>query len=347
MLKILIFSIFLRLLTIFFSKNISNYDLSSYKKIGDLTLQKTNIYPQVSQSHYPYFPFYLYFQALAVFFNNRFRINYIFFLKFINLIFDLLTIYLIYLLSGKNLKIVFYYAINPISILIFYLHGQFDVIPLFFILLSFYLLKQKTELLSVLSYSLAILIKPWPILFVFSLFRFLENKLLFLLIPFFPLLFTFVYVLRFKSDFFSIVKTILTYPSIFDFFGLGKILSLLFSLKDSVIPNFFKRILLYYFLSIFFFYSLKIDHCSLLDCFFSSLLFFYTFNFGFSIQYFSWFIPFLFLSSVKSQLFLYLITFLNVFFNYLTLVINSFPVSIVNFFNVLNWITFLFFTIFL
>ena len=57
-------------------------------------------------------------------------------IKLINIVFDLGILYLIYLLSNKNVQKTFIYAINPVTLLITTLHGQFDVIPVFFILIE-------------------------------------------------------------------------------------------------------------------------------------------------------------------------------------------------------------------
>jgi len=344
--KIFIIATFCRLLVIFFSQNISNFDLLSYKKIGELTLQKINIYPQIAKIHHPYFPFYLYIEALAILFNNRFGINYIFFLKFINLIFDLGIIYLIYLLSNKNLKTTLFYSLNPISILIFFFHGQFDALPLFFILLSIYFLKQKKELFSILSYSFAFLAKTWPILFVMPIFKKIKNKKNLILIFFFPVIFIVPYGISFGNNFLDIIKTPFTYRSLFSFWGLGKAIHLTFFRYQSQPPIYLQKIFLSLFLITFFIYSLKITYKNLIIYFFDLLFFFYIFTVGFAIQYLSWFIPFLFLIKPKYYYFIYLITFIAVFFNYLSWVNNSLPNLIITALIFLNWAAFIFFIIY-
>jgi len=344
--KIFIIATLFRLLIIFFSQNISNFDLLSYKKIGELTLQHINIYPQIAKIHHPYLPFYLYFETLAIFLNNRVGINYIFFLKFINLIFDLGIIYLIYLLSNKNLKTTFFYFLNPISMLIFFFHGQFDVVPLFFILLTIYLLKQKKELFSILSYSFAILTKTWPILFIMPIFKKIKNKKNLPLIFFFPFIFIIIYGINFGNNFLDIVKTPFTYRSLFSFWGLGKVIQLIFFRDQSQPPIYLQKIFLGMFLITFLIYSLKINYKNLIIYFFDLLLFFYIFTFGFSIQYLSWFLPFLFLVKPERWYFLYLITFLTAFFNYLSWLHNFIPNFIIIIFIFLNWLSFIFFMIY-
>ena len=346
MIKVFIIAIFFRVATIFFSQNISNFDLVSYKKIGELTLKHINIYPQIAKIHHPYFPFYLYLETLAVFLNNRFGINYVFFLKFINLIFDLGIIYLIYLLSNKKLKSALLYSLNPISILIFFFHGQFDVIPLFFILLSIYFLKQKKELLSIFSYSFAILTKTWPILFIAPLLKKIKNKSTVLLLPFFPLKSIILYNLLTNSNYLEIIRIPFTYRSLFSFWGLGKFIHFIFFPKQPQPPIYLQKIFLAIFLISFFTYSVKIDHKNLIIYFFNLFLFFYIFTVGFAIQYFSWFIPILFLVKPKHWCFLYLISFLTVIFNYLSWVYKFIPNFIIINLIFLNWLSFIFFMIY-
>lgn len=142
--KIIFLALFLRLLTIFVSRNIDNYDLQSYLQVGELTLNKTNIYPDIANLRHPYFPAFLYIEAFAYWLGNLEglrRLGIITIIKIIISLFDLVNVYLVYLLSEKNLKKAFFYATNPIPILIFAFHGQFDSIPLFFLLLSLYLIK--------------------------------------------------------------------------------------------------------------------------------------------------------------------------------------------------------------
>jgi len=346
MIKIFVIAISLRLATIFLSQNISNFDLISYKKIGEATLNYINIYPQIAKIHHPYFPFYLYLEALAIFLNNQFGINYVFFLKFVNLIFDLGIIYLIYLLSNKKLKPAFFYSLNPISILIFFFHGQSDVIPIFFILLSVYLLKQKKELSSIFSYSFAVLTKTWPILFFIPFLKQIKNKKFLIFLFFFPTISIITYRLIFGKNLVDIIKTPLTYRSLFSFWGLGKLIHFIFFPNQDQPPIYLQKIFLVIFLIIFLVYSLKINHKNLIIYLFDLLLFFYIFTVGFAIQYLSWLIPFLFLIKPKYWYFVYLITFFTVFLNYLKWVFKFIPNFIITASIFLNWLSFIFFMIY-
>lgn len=96
---------------------------------------------------------------------NVFR--YLFLMKVPYLIFDLgLLILLIKFFNNKNIvnKAALYWWLNPISIYLIYLWGQFDIIPAFFTLLSFYLATKKRPLKSALFLGIAAAYKNYPLL---------------------------------------------------------------------------------------------------------------------------------------------------------------------------------------
>lgn len=98
--------------------------------------------------------------------------NMIFFmlvLKIPYLIFDLLLGYFLYKLYNSK-KILYLWLFNPISIYLIYILGNFDIIPTFFTVLSFYFLRNKKQLLAYLSIGIAIALKIYPIIFLPFLF---------------------------------------------------------------------------------------------------------------------------------------------------------------------------------
>ena len=287
---IFIFALLIRLICLYLFRNVDNYDLQSYIQVGELTLKRINIYSDVANFHHPYLPFFLYVEALAVWLGQS-KIIVITIIKIINIIFDLGILCLVYLLSKKNLKATFLYAMNSVTILITTLHGQFDVIPVFFILLTIYLLKIKKEFGAVLCFSFAILTKTWPILFIIPIARRIKNKKLLILIAFLPALFTAFYILFFKSNLIDIVKTLASYQGLWGIWGpwvlLGKIRILWQKLSTLI------------FLTCFFSYSWFNKDKNLLKGILKLLFFFFIFTTNFSIQYFVWIIPFLILIKPK------------------------------------------------
>jgi len=298
---IFLLALIIRLTCLYIFRNINNYDLQSYLQVGELTLNRINIYPDVASFHHPYLPFFLYF----AFYLKKFSINPIIILKFINIIFDLGNLYLVYLLSKKNLKTAFFYAVNPVTILITTLHGQFDVIPLFFLLLSFYLIKIKKETFSILLFSFAAMTKTWPILFIISFYKKLKNKKIILLVLVFPVISIILYTVLFKSSVINITKTIIGYQGLWGIWGAWTLLGE-WRLR-------WQKLSTLIFLVCFFHFSYLNKNRSIVKEILNFLFFFFIFTTNFSIQYFVWIIPFLIIVKPKKYLLL-------IFFMALTLI---------------------------
>lgn len=308
--KILILGLTIRLISVYLFRNVTNYDLESYLQVGELTLKGLNIYPDVANLHHPYLPFFLYVEALAAWLGQS-KIIVITIIKIINIIFDIGILYLIYRLSKKNLKTAFIYAINPVTILIVTLHGQFDVIPIFFLLLSIYLLNKRQDLFSILSFSFAVLTKTWPILFFIPIARRIKNKELIILIFLFPVLFVIIYGLLFKSSSINIGKTLIYYQGLWGIWGLSGLLGRLGRLGV-----FWQKLMTLIFLVSFFGYSYFNNKKNLIKEVLNLLFFFFVLTTNFSIQYFAWIIPFLILIRPKKYLQLIILITLYLFSSY-------------------------------
>ncbi len=289
--------------------------------------------------HHPYLPFFLYFEAFAIWLGKS-RLMSVVLLKFINLLFDLGILYEVYLLSKKNLKLAFIYAINPVTILITTLHGQFDVIPIFFLLLSIYFLNKKNDLISILFYSFSILIKTWPIMFIVPISGKIKNKRLVLLIMLFPILFVCIYIWLFKSDLISILKTIFYYQGLWGIWGIWSWLG-----KTRV---FWQKTTTFLFLISFFGYSLLNNNKDIIKYILKLLAFFFVFTTNFSIQYFTWIVPFLILAKQNKSLNLiflisiYLLSFYSIWlFNFKSENITFLLTFTQNFIGFILWISFI------
>lgn len=350
--KIFILAILIRLICLYLFRNVTNYDLQSYLQVGELTLKGINIYPKIANLHHPYLPFFLYVEAVAVYLGQN-KIIAIMIIKFINIIFDLGILYLIYLLSKKNLKTTFVYAINPVTILITTLHGQFDVIPVFFILLTVYLLKKKKNLLSILCFSFAILSKTWPIMFLIPILRKSltrhggnpelldprfhgDNKLKFwkliFLITLFSILFTMLYCLFFKTNPIDIGKTLIGYQGLWGIWGPWALLG-----KTRIL---WQKLSTLIFLISYFTYSYFNKEKNLIKNILQLLFFFFVFTTNFSIQYFTWVIPFLILLKPKKYLFLIILISFYLFSFYSLWLFNLKLTNIQNIIGLILWISF-------
>lgn len=95
--------------------------------------------------------------------------RYLFGLKFIYLIFELLTGLLIYKLlsnSKKQKPALVFWFFNPINLYAISAIGQFDIIPTFFSVLCYFLWNKKKVLLAGLSLGIAVAFKTYPLLFL-------------------------------------------------------------------------------------------------------------------------------------------------------------------------------------
>lgn len=304
--KIFILAIAIRLICLYLFRYVTNYDLQSYLQVGELTSKGINIYPEIANLHHPYLPFFLYVEAIAI------QIGHIELLRLIGpigiikvalIMFDLGILYLVFLLSKKNLKTTFLYSINPVTILITTLHGQFDVIPIFFILITIYLLNKEQNLLAVLSYSFAILTKTWPILLIVAIERIIRNKKLLFFMIIFPVLFVLIYIFLFKSNIYDIGKTIISYQGLYGIWG-----PLILLGKQRILIQKFLTLI---FLISFFIFSYFNNEKNLIKNILNLLFFFFIFTTNFSIQYFVWIVPFLIL--IKPKGYQYLIILINIY----------------------------------
>ena len=292
--KILLLALLIRLVSIYLFRNITNYDLESYFEVGGLTLRRVNIYPQIANLHHPYFPFFLYLEAISLYLGKS-KLIMIMIIKIINVFFDLGILFLVYKISKNNLNKAFLYAVNPVTILITTLHGQFDVIPVFFILVSIYFLGKKRQIFAILAFSFAILTKTWPLLFFIPISRKFKNKKFLIIIFVFPLLFSAYYAFRFRVSIIKILLTVISYQGLWGIWGIGK----LFVFPLRIVVQKFITVL---FLVILAFYSLRNKRKLIVSDFLNILFFFFIFTTSFSIQYFVWITPFLIIKKTKNYL---------------------------------------------
>jgi len=90
----------------------------------------------------------------------------LFFLKLIYLIFDILLIYLIARLFAGYYQsaLIKFWAFSPLIIYSTYMYGQFDIIPVFFIVSALFFFKNENYDLSIAMLSIAGMLKHFPFL---------------------------------------------------------------------------------------------------------------------------------------------------------------------------------------
>jgi len=104
-------------------------------------------------------------------------IFYMFFLKIPYLILDIGLAFLL-LKTFKNSKIFYFWLFNPVSIYLIYILGNFDILPAFLTLLSFYFLKNNKLFFSYFSIGIAIALKMYPVIFVPFIFFYKPKDIL-------------------------------------------------------------------------------------------------------------------------------------------------------------------------
>lgn len=277
-----------RVVTAVLSYHYSNYDTLSYKLCGQFFLEGKTIYPAL-KTNYPYFPVFIYLEALAVYLS-RFGISHMLLIKLVLACVDTVNIGLIYLLSGKKRKVAYLYALNPISVIVTGLHGQFDAIPIMFLLAAYYLfMKKSRESLVMLIGSMAIAVKTWPLLFLIPIIKRLRNKRIALLLFVFPVMSVILYVALFPKTYLTdIFSVIVYYRGIYGLYGIGWLLGLL--LKDQYVFKISTAVMIC-FVAVSMLHHKKNILAEALGLF----LLFFTLSTGIGIQWFMWCVPFLLL----------------------------------------------------
>ncbi|OGK16924.1 hypothetical protein A2774_00305 [Candidatus Roizmanbacteria bacterium RIFCSPHIGHO2_01_FULL_39_12c] len=255
-------------------------DINSFIQVGQMVLDKEAEYGSF------YFPFISYLSALVLKLKNY--IHPIFSLKLIFIFFDSLVTYPIYLLSGKNKTSALIYALNPASVIVTVIHGQMDSIPLFFFLLALAFFVKNKLSASILTLSLAIFTKPWPILFILPLFKRAKNKLLFIFLPLFPLAFTVIYSIFYRVEIKEMLNMIKGYRGVFGAWGISKIA---LYLTDYNLSPAIEQLLRRVFLIGFIVFSYLRSDKKVIVTIVLSMLFLFVFSPTFGMQWFSWIVP--------------------------------------------------------
>ena len=170
-------------------------------------------------------------------------------------------------------------------------------------------------------------------MFLIPIVRRIKSKKLIFLIIFFPALFIFIYIWLFKSSLFNISKTLIYYQGLWGIWGplslLGKTIILWQKLSTLI------------FLICFFSYSILKRNKNLIEEFLDLLFFFFVFTTNFSIQYFVWIVPFLYLIKPKKYLWLIVLISLYLFSFYCLWLFNLNLTNIQNILGLILWLSFI------
>jgi len=148
----------------------AEYDIQSYKIVGNLVLQGEDVYSsQETDDRHPYLPMQMYWMALSCRISEQFHLPFEKIVRLAPIFVDATIALVLYFALLRtltpNLALMggLLYAVNPISTYVAAYHGQFDALPALFTLLALYWFKKNTEI-SGSFLGLGILAKSWPIL---------------------------------------------------------------------------------------------------------------------------------------------------------------------------------------
>jgi len=279
------------------------HDIYSFIWAGQSIINKADIYADINiNAHYAFLPTIGLLFASLISLSQKFSISLIILFKLIIVSFDSLIPPLLFYIK-KDFKMGLIYAFCPIPIIICAYLGQFEAITLFLFLSGLFLISLKKEIPGALVFGLSILTKPWPVAFIpLLLFRKIKNKLNFLLLILFPIIYiVLIYkILLPKTNLQNIPFVIFSYscvkgwwgPSIiFNFLAEAtrhrKILSL-----PSLASEFFVVLAIIYFSRLF-------KKTDLFRAVKFIILLIYTLSFGLGSHYLLWILPFALLTKDK------------------------------------------------
>lgn len=150
-----------------------NIDVQNYARVADIVEEHgaAALYAETT-GIYPYPPVWMRIEVLAAQMADTIRGNYSLLVRLPIVLADLLIVALLAAWQAKErntrwLSAAFLYAVNPVALIVTCFHGQFDAIPIAFLLLSLYLLAFNSRAsYSGLSLAFAIAVKSFPVLFL-------------------------------------------------------------------------------------------------------------------------------------------------------------------------------------
>ena len=146
------------------------FDMDSYRIVGDLVRSGEDVYSQPER--YPYLPFQMYWSALAGWLGDEGIVPFLLAAKVPQLLADAGIACLVGLWPGwdgtRQLRGGLVYALNPMTPITAAIHGQFDAVPTFSLVLSVFILLRRPAgdgraLLAGVALGLAVVSKTWPV----------------------------------------------------------------------------------------------------------------------------------------------------------------------------------------
>src|SRR4030042_5550649 len=168
--KLWIFAFILYTLPAFYLPTIQ--DVGLFESVGIKFLERVDIYAFDGPNHgtYPFLPLMNWFYAISHILSKTINLPFIFFVRLLMIAAVFGTTILIGKLNRTRevKKDQLFFLFCPINLLVFSLHGQADILLIFFLLLSVYFLtiRQKSIIKSAITLGFSILVKSWSIIFI-------------------------------------------------------------------------------------------------------------------------------------------------------------------------------------
>lgn len=333
---LIILALVLRLLPNILTPSGANYDIQSYKIIAELAHNGNDIYQETAgENRYPYLPFWLYWLSISHTLNEETGLPFHSLVKLFPILADAVLAWLIFhhVRTKKSFQDGFkaglLYAVNPISIFVVAFHGQFDSLPLLFLVASCIAITNHPPISGVLL-GMGILIKSWPVLgfpsLVISLTQWRSRIIFTIGAIMIPALGILVYCLDFGGDPFEIIQRAIGYNRGIGVWGYSYLLRMLCQLFD--IDNIYKvYIHISRYITIFgisLVWWLKARHEKGFNSLLTVFLTFFCLTHAFAIQYLIWLIPFgLITGQYKWTMRYILASFSYMFLVYFTLILHT------------------------
>lgn len=171
LLIVLLLALAVRLLPALLLPRGARYEMSVFRQAGELTLAGESVYLQ--RVAHPYLPFQLYWYAAAWWLAQHVGLFFEFWVKLLNILAETAIVGLIYQAVQRQRGqpaaryASLFYALNPVTIMVSSYQGQFDAVPMLFLLFAWYgFTYGRAQLAAALALGAAVLSKTWPVLMV-------------------------------------------------------------------------------------------------------------------------------------------------------------------------------------
>jgi hypothetical protein len=197
-----------------------NYDIESFNILSDLINNGEDIYSNpIAEGRHPYLPLLVYWIGFAGKFAESIHQPFEVIYRLLPIVADVsICLVLFFYMKGKDIQSAFkgamWYALNPIAVFVSAYQGQFDSLPMLFILLAVFSLGNSAWITGSWM-GLAILTKSWPVLALPSILASLDTIKKKAIILFMILLIVLIgvglYIWLFKSDLLTLLPRALSY----------------------------------------------------------------------------------------------------------------------------------------